>query len=110
VKTKLENGTRNSKDPSQVRGVVDNPEWDWLPVSNMLPPQLHILSLGLANDIIVNAFVDYIDERVDQLSEVRFNFETNEWRPRLKRLAPTCRRQDHENDGKSHRTHLKIKA
>jgi hypothetical protein len=71
VKTKLENGNRNSKDPSQVRGVVNNPGWDWLPASNMLPPQLHIVSLGLANGIIVNAFVDYIDEHLDQRLEYR---------------------------------------
>jgi hypothetical protein len=37
----------------------------------MLPPQLHIVSLGLANGIIVDAFVDYIDEHLDQRLEYR---------------------------------------
>jgi len=51
------------KEPSAIRGVVNNPIWDFIQPSNMVFPQLHI-EIGLVNNVL-DSFYLFIDDQVE---------------------------------------------
>ena len=53
-------------DEAKGQGLNEPPLWDFIPVTNILVPILHIL-LGLGNDTL-SKFWDWVDERVEKKS------------------------------------------
>ena len=55
------------KEPSAIRGVVNNPIWDFIQPSNMVFPQLHI-EIGLVNNVL-DSFYLFVDDQVEAPTE-----------------------------------------
>jgi hypothetical protein len=51
------------KEPSDIRGMVKNPKWDFVEPAQMVFPELHI-EIGLVNNVLDN-FYSFIDEQVE---------------------------------------------
>jgi hypothetical protein len=55
------------KKPVEIRGVVDFPLWDFIPVSHYIYPVLHG-EIGLVNNVL-DALYDILDDNVEVLSD-----------------------------------------
>jgi len=60
-KEQVDNGLL--KEPSAIRGVVNDPIWDFIEPSHMVFPQLHI-EIGLVNNVL-DSFYLFIDDQVE---------------------------------------------
>ena len=53
--------------PVEIRGVVDFPLWNFIPVSNYIYPVLHG-EIGLVNNVL-DALYDILDDNIEVLSD-----------------------------------------
>ena len=58
--------------PVEIRGVVDFPLWDFIPVSNYIYPVLHG-EIGSVNNAL-DAFIDIIDDNIKVLTDEEKTF------------------------------------
>ena len=54
------------KTPKEIKGVVDYPVWDFIPIENYIFPQLHF-EIGVVNMVLDNLYC-FIEDRVEVLS------------------------------------------
>jgi hypothetical protein len=71
----LRNINNGLKDPQNIRGVVDFPIWDFIPVSNYVYPVLHG-QIGLVNDA-VDLFYVILDDNAEVMSDVEKTTRNN---------------------------------